>query len=334
MSIARNPGIRLLAALALVLAGFCPVPAIADCPKTAPIAAFAAQPFYADKHGSVVDPAKLKALQQALRPTRTFIYEAAIRADRVLRDGDVEVGACAAAMMLQWAEANSLTAPSRTNEEAYVRIQMVFAFAAIELKLRAAKPSLASTPVERWIARMAHQSIRDFPKFHPASGNLQDWLAAMAAVAATATSDAQLMSYARHAFARGLSEVDPAGWLPEESQRRARALLYHAYALDALILAQRYINSCLSVRCSDERLVRLYRRVLAGLKDPGTFRERIGVPQEPVPPVLWIPLCEFDDPSRSHEVAERCRGLSSIDYNLGGDVHALLTEVNPGPSGH
>jgi Alginate lyase/Hint domain len=306
-----------------------PVRADAECPQMPPVMRFDADPFYSDARGSIVDEAKLRRLQENLRPVRNFLYQVGMRADQALEHGNDNAFSCAAALMREWARAGALTEPSKTNEEAYDRILMVFALSGIQQKLKATNPSYGAGPADEWLVRLAARSINDFPRFHPPIGNMHDWLAATAASVALTTNDNMLRTYASRALSQGLSEVDNSGWLLQESERGAQALVYHAYAFTALAFAEFYLSGCLSVSCGDPALVRLYHRVVDGVVDPKVFVARTNVKQNDLPANLRVALCEFADPSKPRPLLQQCEDLNHVDYNLGGDMHALFSRAAP-----
>jgi hypothetical protein len=96
------------------------------------------------------------------------------------------------------------------------------------------------------------------------------------AVAATGavTGDERLLAWGRKVFDHAMSQVAPDGSLPLEMERAAKALHYHSFAVQPLVM----LASILDVQ--SPRLDQLVRFTLQGIADPSAIEKATGIAQE------------------------------------------------------
>jgi poly(beta-D-mannuronate) lyase len=201
----------------------------------------------------------------------------------------------------------------------------VAALALDELKIRDA-PGLDAEKrraVEQWLAELGDRVRRDSPDYR---NNHAYWAALAMAAAGAAASDRALLDAGLQRFDLFVKAVREDGTLPLEMDRRSRALHYHLFALEALVLLAEVAaaNGVDLYARGDRAIDRLADRCLAGLADPAAFGRAAGADQHvPTPSdggVLgWMEpyYARFHKPAVARWLA---RARPVRDEYLGGDL--------------
>lgn len=243
--------------------------------------------------------------------------------------GDTGAAACAWRWLSAWARADALTGPANMTGKA-VRKWTLAAMAFSRLKLAAAAPPAPPEQrlVDDWMRRLARQVIDEHDDLPAARlNNHYYWAAAAVGATGIALDDRDLFDWAVEAYRRSVRDIDADGVLPRELARRTRALSYHAYALQPLVMLAEMgrVNGIDLYAEDDCALCRLVRRVADGLSDPGYFEQRTGARQEAEAgkegsALIWVALLAQACPGdrRLQQLDSRYRPF--IGRRLGGNL--------------
>lgn len=269
--------------------------------------------------------------KQATKAIQTFEAGLSELSDRYVQ-GQTAAAGCALKWMLRWADADALTGPANMTGKA-VRKWALAATAFSLLKLRDAPglppPDLAR--VNEWLERVAALVIAEHQHI-PAKklNNHYYWAAAAVGATGIAINDRALFDWSMSAYRRSVSDIDEDGVLPRELARRSRALSYHLYALQPLVMLAEMgrVNGIDLYGEGDCSLCRLVDRISSALADPAFFEKLTGAPQH-LPSaddrhgMVWLPLLAQACPDDARLRALVVRYQPFRGRRLGGN----LTEV-------
>ncbi|MGC4091182.1 MAG: alginate lyase family protein [Polyangiaceae bacterium] len=247
--------------------------------------------YYSDAAHSVVDEALRQQNERQLAPLRSMI-ELVNRQSDVWLSAAPNRGAAAAralAALDSWARAGAMLGEVN-RQGGYMREWALSAFALDYLKLRHA-PGLEpgqKRSVAAWLLELGRKVDAHPPlsKGGPARNNHAYWCGLAVAAAGVAGDDRALYEAGLRRFELFVGELTPDGTLPLEMARGQRALHYHLYALDPLVmLAELAAANGADLYAAGERaLPRLVQRVLVGLAQPSDFVRAAGVEQSTTQP--------------------------------------------------
>jgi poly(beta-D-mannuronate) lyase len=281
--------------------------------------------YYADDASSIVDPAARARNERAVAPVRAMIDTVDDASDRWLRAGAVPDAAAALDALAVWAHAGALLG-SVNRQGGYMRQWALAAFALDYLKIRAA-PGLdaaARALVERWLLALG----RAVDGGRAARNNHAYWCGLAVMAAGIAAGDAALYDAGLARFAIFTAEIAPDGTLPLEEARRGRALHYHLFALDALVMMAELAadNGADLYAAGDHAIARLVARCLGRLREAGA-----GVPSGG-DELCWLEpyYARFHPPELAPWV-ERTRARPVRCAYLGGDLTLAFARRAPAP---
>lgn len=269
--------------------------------------------------------------KQATKAIQAFEAGLAELSDRYVQ-GQPEAAGCALGWMLRWAQKDALTGQANMTGKA-VRKWALAATAFSLLKIRDA-PGLSSRDlamVNQWLERVASLVIGEHQHL-PARklNNHYYWAATAVGATGIAIDDRGLFNWAMSAYRRSVQDIDEEGVLPRELARRSRALSYHLYALQPLVMLAEMgrVNGIDLYAERDCALCRLVDRVSSGLKEPTYFERLTGARQQMNDAneghgMVWLPLLAQACPNdmRLRALVERYQPFRG--RRLGGN----LTEV-------
>lgn len=237
---------------------------------------------------SQIDHDRLAIYNAALKPIRSFESAVSRTADRALRaPGTVTApSACVLSLLDRWASAGALLR-SVSSQGAYERkwSAITYAFAFMESR-SVAHPDQADR-IANWLSLIGDRVAVHY--MQPASGTISDrannhayWAALSAVSTGLAAQDADLFDWGMTRFLAALNDIDADGYLALELARGSKALHYHRFSLEPLLLLALIAraNEIAIPRDGHVALQRLVERVRRGLDDPGPFAERSGRPQD------------------------------------------------------
>ncbi len=257
----------------------------ADCPTVPqPVRDLKLERFYQDSAGSVVDPAKMEGHKAETAPLTAFVGFITKQADRAnsQRSSPIETAKCALAWIRGWAEGGAyLGAMDSKQAEAQRKWDLAgTALAYVKLKSFATKEDRAV--IETYLIKWADAARAHFDDAEIKRNNHWYWMGLAAAAVGIAADSDKHWQMAKSIFADAAKDIAADGTLPLELARQGRALHYHAFALQPLVV----LTELAAARgedwttLNDGALHRLVAKTVEGLKDPSIFDKLAGVAQE------------------------------------------------------
>jgi poly(beta-D-mannuronate) lyase len=241
--------------------------------------------FYNDPKNSITDPTLLAKNNASLKPVRDYLIAVTQMVDKAALQRDVDAGGCAISWLQTWAAGNALE--GNMNDQGsleHVWITAGLALAYLKLRDTGLVTVDAGKPIETWLATSS-DSIEpqfDAARSHLGPTNLQDWAGLAIAAVGVAVNDPARFGWGMQRFREGTRQVTKDGSLPLEMRRGQRALHYHTFALDPLVMLAE-IGEANGLPLYDENhgaLRRLAERTLAGILDPTWFNTHAGAVQD------------------------------------------------------
>ena len=257
----------------------------ADCPAVPqPVRGLKLERFYQDSAGSIVDPAKMEEHKAATAPLTAFVGFITKQADRAnsQRGSPLETARCALSWIRGWADGGAyLFAMDSEQAEAQRKWDLAgTALAYVKLKRFATPEDRAA--IEPWLIKWANAARAHFDDTGIKRNNHWYWMGLGAAAVGIAAESDTHWQMAKGIFADAAKDIAADGTLPLELARQARALHYHVFALEPLVV----LAEMAAARgedwyaLNDGALHRLVAKTAEGLRDPSIFDKLAGVTQE------------------------------------------------------
>ena len=288
--------------------------------------------YYTDSAHSLIDP-QLKAQNEALtKPLVDFLQLVTRQSDRWIERADPAAAQCALSWLASWARGGAFEGEMRhiNNHQAdYMRQNALAVVGIVYLKTRSQADAASRAAIEPWLRRLAVANLAYWQNLRLARNNHYYWTGLGVMAAAVADNDAALRRAARAIYRAGIDAIQDDGSLALEMNRGERALLYHNYALEPLVmmaeLARAADEDWYSYR--DGRIDLLARRVAAGQADSGSFADAAGVAQLPLPAreASWVAFYLLRAPSPAPFAALAAAGPFR-NRQLGGDLSCMAAQ--------
>jgi poly(beta-D-mannuronate) lyase len=274
--------------------------------------------------------------KQATRPMQELEAGISELSDRYVR-GQSGAAACALDWMYSWARADALLGEANMTGKA-VRKWTLAAVAFNFLKIQGA-PGLDSArlhEVREWMTRVAHVVIDEHEQIPPEKiNNHYYWAAAAVGAAGIAAQQRELLDWATDAYRISVRDIDRDGVLPREMARRSRALSYHVFALQPLVMLAEMgrINGIDLYAEQDCAICRLINRVTDGLRDPSFFEKRSGARQvvEQKPDgraMVWVAVLARACPGDERLMLLKTRYQPFSGRRLGGNLTDVYEHIS------
>ncbi len=324
-------------------------------PMPTPVQDLRVDGFYApETNSSVIDPQAMARYRDATGPLGAFQEGLTRIADRDLATAprDPNIPDCALAWLDGWAKADALLGPLESRQSRYERKWFTSTVALVYGQLRA--DHSGGTPeqarrIQLWLRKLAYAMLPDYAlpptdtavgRMSSARNNHLNWAALAAVAVGKATDDGALIDWGVGRAGVALREVDAAGYLPLELQRRSKARHYHLFAVKPLILlAEMVAADGIDLYLTEGgALRRLARRCITGIADPSDFVERAGADQEYFQrdalsgsDIAWLEPFDarFPEPDQAALLAQH---RSVRDRRLGGDMTRRFSPLAPPPT--
>lgn len=262
------------------------VPAHArTCPPIPnPVVDLAIERYYGDSAGSIVEPARMEAYEAQTAPLAAFVGFITKYADRAWQQpsGAHDAAACALAWLKGWADGGAYLGKMSSKQAEAQRRWDLAGTALAYVKVRKWAGPQERAAIEAWLARLADAARAAFDDKTVKRNNHWYWFGLAQAGVATAANDAKRWQEARAIFQDALADITPEGTLPLELARKGRALHYHAFAAEPLVvmaeIATQRGEDWYSLR--EGALHRLLALTVRGLADPAIFDRLAGVAQQ------------------------------------------------------
>jgi poly(beta-D-mannuronate) lyase len=262
----------------------------AACPSYPPVINVQGATFYVDPKGSKVDHAAEQENNDRQAPVFSFlsyIFESVDGAPSYSKIADLSP-ACANTLLEAWAKAGALRTTNDANgaysrQGGIDRQSMIRSFVIVALKLKQNGQTLGPDVVP-WLGRLVDDNNRSWQK-NNLRGNLYYWSGATAAAYALLSGDPASLAFQNQVWADAMAAIRPDGTLPSELTRGSRALIYHQYALSALLTLRAARQALHATQTpEDARKLRLLAdRVGASLCHPEQMAALAHVAQEEMP---------------------------------------------------
>jgi len=248
------------------------------CPSFPVVRRVEGMRFYADKAGSLVEPAAQGRNEELQSPIRKMLGYVESSLDSA--NGKSPATDCAFSIIQQWATERALLDPPTSTQARVERNRFAIGLNVIALKLKKLEYSLGGTFVS-WLKDLNDTVMTYFEK-GTNRANLYTWSAVNAASFALLTGDPRAAAYEDRVWHDSISEITPDGFLPKELTRAQRALIYHQYAFSALLMLRQMRLALGESETVGERaaLQRLAKRISSSLCDPQQMVAASGATQE------------------------------------------------------
>jgi len=235
------------------------------------------------------------------------------------RPANPEIADCVLEWLDSWAKTGALLG-SRTQQGRYEQQWALVSIAAAYLKVRDSQGLDVSKKarVEAWIVKLVEAMLTHYsmnPQREDSSNNHRYWAGLGTVLAGIASNNKKMFNWGLDAFATGVNQIWGDGILPLEDRRGNKALHYHNFALEPLILiAEAAAANGMDLYSFREGAIhKLVKRVLDGLDGNGD----LGRGQDAVSKrdFIWMEpyYKRFKDP-RLVPYLERYRPLSNIRF--------------------
>lgn len=305
---------RNLFVLSLVLSPLVMTLAHADCPPPiAPQRDIIADSYYDDPPVySHIDPVRHAAYEAAVKPLEEYLRAIAKTASK----GDK---ACAVQWLVSWAEGDAMLGKIEKEQAHYERKWMLAGLALSYAKIRDTASSDQRAAIDAWLQAVA-DGVRTHSDNHKGiRNNHYYWEGLAVAATGAVTGNKTDLDWGRKVFAAAENDTSADGTLPQEMKRGARALHYHLFSAEPLVM----LASILDLKSA--KLDTLVAFCLQGAKDLDMVGKLAGVPQIGVLPDNYDWLAPYMRRNPSSGAAAILAGRKAYVSRLGGD----LTIANP-----
>ena len=275
-----------------------------------------------------------QAFRDSTKDITTLERGVAKMVNQYMRDGRPAQLDCALTWLGTWARADALMSTHYNHTGKSMRKWALGSMSGswLRLKFSNSQPLAAHQAeaelIEKWFARLAEQTVRDWSNLPLEKINNHSYWAAWSVMAtAVATDRRDLFDWAVKEYKIGANQVDEQGFLPNEIKRKQRALAYHNYALPPLAMIASFAKANgVDLRSENNfALQRLGEGVLYGARDPKHFAERAGEKQDMKDlkvdsKYAWLePWCALYQ--CVGDTLERKHGMQPFDsFRLGGNL--------------
>jgi poly(beta-D-mannuronate) lyase len=187
---------------------------------------------------------------------------------------------CPLKIIEDWANQRGMLEPPIETQGRIERAKFSIGLDVIALKLRALGYTVDATVFD-WLRDLDDAVITYFEQGRNRA-NLYTWSGVAAAGFSLLTDDRRAVIYENEVWRESIGQITPDGFLPKELTRAHRALIYHQYALSALLML-RQMRFALGEKASaaeDAVIKRLADRIGANLCNPQQIAAASGASQE------------------------------------------------------
>lgn len=242
-----------------------------------------------DKARATLNRDSEQAFRDSTKDITTLERGVAKMVNQYMRDGRPAQLDCTLTWLGTWARADALMSTNYNHTGKSMRKWALGSMSGswLRLKFSNSQPLAAHQAeaelIEKWFARLAEQTVRDWSNLPLEKINNHSYWAAWSVMAtAVATDRRDLFDWAVKEYKVGANQIDDQGFLPNEIKRKQRALAYHNYALPPLAMIASFAKANgVDLRSENNfALQRLGEGVLYGARDPRHFAERAGEKQD------------------------------------------------------
>lgn len=234
-----------------------------------------ANSYYIDKNHSIIDPVRKARNVAATKPVDEFLDAVARHASAFqAAPAKREEAQCGLQWLSSWAQQNAMMGKMTSNQSFYTRKWALGGLALSYAKLRPAAGDAERQAIDAWLKTLADATLVHADAGKGVRNNHYYWEGLAVAATGAVTGDERLLAWGRKVFDHAMSQVAPDGSLPLEMERAAKALHYHSFAVQPLVM----LASILDLQ--SPKLDQLVRFTLQGAADPSVIEKATGVAQE------------------------------------------------------
>lgn len=302
-----------------------------ECPAVPPaVVDLNIERYYEDSAGSVVEPTRMEAHKAQAAPLVEFVSFITKQADRAWqqRSNPKDTIACGLGWIKGWAGAGAYLGKVSSKQAESQRKWDLAGTSLAYVKLRRWASPEERAVIEPWLTKWADLARSAFDDQGVKRNNHWYWLGLAQMGVAVATDDAKRWQMAKSIFEDGLGDITPEGTLPMEMAREGRALHYHVFAAEPLVMMAEIAAARGEdwYALKDGALHRLVKKTAEGIADPTIFDKLAGVSQQrPIKTGYgWAQLYRARFFDRMPENIEQKMGFRYI----GGDAGVLLRALS------
>jgi poly(beta-D-mannuronate) lyase len=263
---------------ALLLAAF-NAPAIA-CTAPPAVIDIDANSYYTDKNHSVIDPV-LRARNIAnIKPIEDYLTAVSTNAGSAEQDEQ----RCALTWLQAWADKGAMLGKMSSGQSYYQRKWTLAGLALNYARIKPLAMPAQQQAIEGWFKALADATITHSDAQKGKRNNHYYWEGLAVAAVGGVTGEKRYLDWGRKVFDHAMSQVAEDGSLPLEMDRATKALHYHVFSVQPLVL----LASILDMQ--SPQLDKLVRFTVAGAKDTSAIARATGFQQEEVKPgnMSWL----------------------------------------------
>jgi poly(beta-D-mannuronate) lyase len=275
----------LAAAALLTVSALLTSPALADCEAVPPaVRDLALERFYEDSAGAIVEPTRMEEHKALTAPLAEFVGTVTRLADRAHQQRSAPDGTarCALGWIAAWARDGAYLGSFQSKQSQAQRKWDLAGIALAYLKLKHWATVDDRATIEPWLIKVADAARAHFDDAGIKRNNHWYWMGLALAAVGTATGSDTHWQMAKSIFADAAKDITADGTLPLEMAREGRALYYHVFTLEPLVVLAEMAAARGEdwYQLNDGALHRLVAKTVQGLAEPAIFDTLAGVKQQ------------------------------------------------------
>lgn len=194
---------------------------------------------------------------------------------------------CLISWLDQWAQANALLSTDYNHTGMSVRKWALGSVASAYFIVKSPDnaPEINAeqrNKIEAWLSLIAEQVMVDWSNRPESKRNNHDYWAAWSVMITSIVLNRQdLFDWANKGLREGIAQIDPDGFLPNELKRSTRALNYHNYAIQPLVMLSAFseANHVELTNLERQAMIKLVTLTTESLSNPAPFEQKTGAQQ-------------------------------------------------------
>jgi poly(beta-D-mannuronate) lyase len=242
--------------------------ALADCPTPPPAQRdIIADSYYDDPPVySHIDPVRHAAYEAAVKPLEFYLQNIA----KMASTGDKE---CTLRWLIAWAEGDAMLGKIEKEQAHYERKWLLAGLALSYAKVRDTATDDQRASIDAWLKALAYGVRSHSDAYKGTRNNHYYWEGLAVGATGAVTGDAKDLEWARGVFRAAEADIANDGTLPLEMKRGSRALHYHLFAAEPLVMLESLLDE------HSAKLEKLAKFCIAGSVDLAMVAKRAGVAQ-------------------------------------------------------
>ena len=270
---------------ALALASTLAQPALAQCEAVPPVVRdLKLERFYEDSAGAIVEPTRMEEHKAMTAPLVEFVGTVSSLADKANQQRSLPTATarCGLDWIAAWAKDGAYLGSFSSKQSQAQRKWDLAGIALAYLKLKHWATPEDRGSIEPWLIKVADAARTHFDDASIKHNNHWYWLGLGIAAVGVATESDTHWQMAKSIFTDAMADITADGTLPLEMAREGRALYYHVFALEPLVV----LAEMAAARgedwytLNDGALHRLVAKTVQGLTEPAIFDTLAGVKQQ------------------------------------------------------